>query len=351
MARQVLGTFLSDVPEEIIHAGGLLPFALLGARKAQSQAPSIPSFACSLVAATLSGALLNGPGLDGVVAPHYCDSSRAFFHVWQKNFPDNFSDLLRLPMKLDSEGAKEYLVGELLRFKEALERNFGVRISDDDLSASISAYNENRRYLRTIKARRIEDPDFMTNYDFFSLVKSSMTRQKEEHNGILKNIMDIRKGSSPRGARARPVSMVFVSGVICEPSEIFEWMDELGMTVADDDLAVGSRYFSHTVDERGDPLDALAESYFHRIPSALVHGPGDRAQYVLKRVRENGLKGVVFIRLKFCDPLVYDYPDMKKALDREGVPSILIETDLQGPLTGQIKTRLQAFSEILEGAS
>jgi bcr-type benzoyl-CoA reductase subunit C len=350
MAQRVLGTFLYDVPEEIIHAAGLLPFALLGGNNTENSLASIPSFACSLIISTINEALQNRLDfLDGIVVPHFCDSSRPFLHIWQKTFPKQFSDLLRLPMKLDSKGAKEYLVGELKRFKEAIERAFEVRVSDEALSRSIGTYNENRRYLRTIKARRAEDPHFMTNYDFFSLIRSSMVSPKNEHNAILKNILDVDKESSVKDSHIQPMSRIFVSGVLAEPLEILKWMDELRICVADDDLAVGTRYFSYDVDEAGDPLDALAESYFHRIPSALVEGPEDRASYLLRRVRENDLRGVAFIHLKFCDPLVYDYPNIKKTMDREGIPSLLIETDLQTSATGQIKTKLQAFAEILEG--
>jgi bcr-type benzoyl-CoA reductase subunit C len=350
MTQRVLGTFLYDVPEEIVHAAGLLPFALLGGNKTENSLASIPSFACSLIIGTMNDALQNRLDfLDGIVVPHFCDSSRPFLHIWQKTFPEQFSDLLRLPMKLDSKGAKGYLVGELKRFKEAIERAFEVRVSDEALSRSIGTYNENRRYLRTIKARRAKDPYFMTNFDFFSLIRSSMRLLKEEHNAILKNILDIGNNSSTKTAHREPISKVFLSGKIAEPLEILKWMDELRIVVADDDLAVGTRYFSYDVDDARDPLDALAESYFHRIPSSHVEGPEDRVSYLLRRVRENDLKGVAFIHLKFCDPLVYDYPNIKKTLDREGIPSLLLETDLQTLATGQIKTKLQAFAEILEG--
>ena len=45
--------------------------------------------------------------------------------------------------------------------------------------------------------------------------------------------------------------------------------------------------------------------------------------------------------------LIYDYPDLKKGLDREGIPNLLLETELQSLAVGQIKTRVQAFAEIL----
>jgi benzoyl-CoA reductase/2-hydroxyglutaryl-CoA dehydratase subunit BcrC/BadD/HgdB len=65
-------------------------------------------------------------------------------------------------------------------------------------------------------------------------------------------------------------------------------------------------------------------------------------------VKEGGLKGVIFLHLKFCEPLIFDYPDLKKGLDREGIPNLFIETELHTSASSQIKTRLQAFSEMLE---
>ena len=348
--RRIVGTFLSDVPEELIDAAGLLPFALIDGSKTQISTSSVPGFACSLVINTINQALLNKLDfLDGIAVPHLCDSSRALFHILQKNFPDQFSDLLGLPKKLGSRGTKTYLVGELKRFRKALESAFAVTISNEALLESINTYNENRHYLRTIKALRVQDPNFMTNYDFFSLVKSSMLMPKKEHNKILKNILDERIESPERKSHQRPALKIFVSGKLVEPLEIFKWMDELGIAVSDDDLAVGTRYFSYEIKPEGDPMNALAESYFHRIPNTFVQGTEDRLSYLLSRVQENDLKGVIFTQLKSCDPLTYDYPDLKKALDRKGIPNLFIETDLQTLAAGQIKTKLQAFNEILEG--
>jgi benzoyl-CoA reductase subunit C len=348
--RRIVGTFLSDVPEELIDAAGLLPFALIDGSKTQTLTTSIPGFACSLVINTMNQALQNRLDfLDGIVIPHLCDSSRALFHILQKNFPDQFSDLLGLPMKLGSQGTKTYLVGEMKRFQKALESAFTVTISNEALLKSIITYNENRHYLRTIKASRLQDPDFMTNYDFFSLVKSSMLMPKKDHNKILINILNKRIESPKRNSHRRPVLKIFVSGKLVAPLEIFKWMDELGIVVSDDDLAVGSRYFSYEIKPEGDPINALAESYFHRIPNTFVQGTEDRLSYLLSRIQENNLRGVIFIQLKSCDPLTYDYPDLKKALDQKGIPNLFIETDLQTLAAGQIKTKLQAFNEILEG--
>jgi bcr-type benzoyl-CoA reductase subunit C len=347
--KRVIGVFLPDVPEELIHASGSFPFALLGNKKVPAAAGSIPSFACSLITTAFNQASLGDLDfLDGMVIPYFCDSSRALFHIWERNFPGHFSDLIRLPKKLEGQGTKTYLVNELKRFKKRLEKAFGLSISDAGLWRSISIFNENRRYLRRIETLRAQDPNRLSNFDFFSLVKSSMQMPKEESNKLLKEVLILMESSSqPSTSPAN--TRVFISGQLAEPLELFQWMDEVGILVVDDDLAVGSRYFSYIVDGEADPLLALADSYFRRVPSALVRGGEDRLSYILRRFRENGLNGVIFIHLKFCEPLIYDYPDLKKGLDREGIPNLLIETELQSLAVGQIKTRLQAFAEILGG--
>ena len=345
--QRIIGIFLPDVPEELISASGLFPFSILDARESPGAAGVIPSFACSLITHTFNQASLGKlEFLDGMVIPYLCDSSRALFHMWERNFPKWFSDLIRLPKKLSSQGTKAYLVEELRRFKETLEKTFGVNISNEELWKSIVIYNENRHYLRTIQTLRSQNIGFMNNYEFFSLVKSSMVMPKNEHNKILKEVL-VHAESSPTNFNNRPPVKVFVSGKLVEPLEIFQWMDDAGILVVDDDLAVGSRYFSYEIEGEGDALNALAQSYFQRIPNALVEGAEDRLSFILKKVRENGLKGVIFVHLKFCEPLIFDYPDIKKGLDQEGIPNLFIETELHSYAAGQIKTRLQAFAEIL----
>jgi len=348
--QRIIGVFVPDAPEELIYATGMLPFTILDGNKSQSPAGVIPSFTCSLISNTFDRAYHRQiEFLDGMVIPYLCDSSRALFHLWQRKFPERFSDLIRLPKKLGSQGTKTFLVEELRRFKRTLEKTFGVEISNEEIRKSIDIYDENRRHLRTIQAVRFQNSDFMSNYDFFSLVKTSMLMPKKEHNEILREVLARGGCGSPNDVDT-PVK-VFLSGILVEPLEIFRWMDEMGMVVAYDDLAVGSRYFSYEIENEGDPLEALAESYFNRIPNPTVEGGKDRFNYILDRVQGNNLEGVIFIQLKFCEPLIFDYPDLKKGLDREGIPNLLIETDLRSFNVGQLKTRLQAFAEILGSRS
>jgi len=57
--------------------------------------------------------------------------------------------------------------------------------------------------------------------------------------------------------------------------------------------------------------------------------------------------GVVFCMMKFCDPEEYDYPVVKKDIESKNIPTLFIEVDQQTSNNEQVRTRVQAFSEML----
>jgi len=77
------------------------------------------------------------------------------------------------------------------------------------------------------------------------------------------------------------------------------------------------------------------------------NGNTARADNLLALVKEKKAQGVLFIYLKFCDPQCFDYPYMKEALDKAGVPSMLYEVEEQPQAEGQIRTRFETFIDML----
>jgi benzoyl-CoA reductase/2-hydroxyglutaryl-CoA dehydratase subunit BcrC/BadD/HgdB len=64
-------------------------------------------------------------------------------------------------------------------------------------------------------------------------------------------------------------------------------------------------------------------------------------------VKNTGAQGVIFVLLKFCDPHAFDFPYMKELLDRAGIPGMLLEIEDQQTSEEQLRTRLEAFIELL----
>jgi len=126
-------------------------------------------------------------------------------------------------------------------------------------------------------------------------------------------------------------------------------VEELGALVVDDDLYVGRRYFQTLVNDQEEPLVALARRYIEDVPCPTKYNPNkDWGEYLLRLCREAKADGVFIILIKYCEPHALDYPRLKQRLSQDNVPHLLIETDHSGA-TGQIRTRLQAFIEILQG--
>ena len=59
------------------------------------------------------------------------------------------------------------------------------------------------------------------------------------------------------------------------------------------------------------------------------------------------MEGIIYHTLKFCDQFQYDCPALKEELEDVGVPLLYLEGDYTTGGFGQMKTRVQAFTEML----
>jgi len=57
---------------------------------------------------------------------------------------------------------------------------------------------------------------------------------------------------------------------------------------------------------------------------------------------------VVFLYQKFCTPHLADYPTLAEELKVRGIPTTMIEIEEGGVDRGRMKTRLEAFFEMLD---
>ena len=69
--------------------------------------------------------------------------------------------------------------------------------------------------------------------------------------------------------------------------------------------------------------------------------------YLLEKIARCGAKGVIFNTLKFCEPELFDLPNLMEAMKREGVATLILESDLSRGAVGQMATRVEAFVEMI----
>jgi benzoyl-CoA reductase/2-hydroxyglutaryl-CoA dehydratase subunit BcrC/BadD/HgdB len=130
-----------------------------------------------------------------------------------------------------------------------------------------------------------------------------------------------------------------------------EAMEDMGGQVVVEDHYSGVRYWERQVDtESGlDPVIAISERYLEALPSARMYPAKDRFDRLVKLAREYRVDGVVSNVVRFCFPYCYELPFLKSALEREGFPVLPLDAEYGAGATGTVRTRVQAFLEMLDG--
>jgi len=339
------------IPEEIIHAAGLLPVVLWEGDEPVSEGYNyIQPFFCgyvrSLVDLAVKGKL---DFLDGVVCCDECVSTEAIDFVLRERRLFDYWEFIYLPADQKGDVNKDYITQEFEMFRASLGQYTGKELDDDSLKHSILLYNRNRSLLRKLYELRREKPTVLKAREMYAVVMSSMLMPKEEHNELLETLISevASKESSERKVR------LFLSGTLCAAprSEVLDLIEETGGVIVDDDLYVGARYFDGDVPVNADPIESLTERYMNlnlRTPT-LVDREHDWGDQLMEMVNRSGAQAVIALPLKNCDPHQFYYPRVREKLAQAGTPEFFLELEHEAMSMGQIRTRVQAFMEMIGG--
>jgi benzoyl-CoA reductase/2-hydroxyglutaryl-CoA dehydratase subunit BcrC/BadD/HgdB len=150
-------------------------------------------------------------------------------------------------------------------------------------------------------------------------------------------------GLEPTGTKR-----IFLSGGVCNLPDLYGVIESAGGIVVGDDLCTGSRGVDGLVDAGRDPVAAVADRCARRAICPAKHvGITRRGDDLVRQAKASRAQGVMILFLKFCDPHAFDYPYLKSMLDAEGIPSLLVELESQTAVDGQLRTRCEAFMEML----
>ncbi len=339
--RPAVGYLCTYAPEEIAHAAGFTPIRLRTSRQPIGRADAhLPSFTCALCRSTLDQALGGELSfLAGMIFPHTCDTLQALADIWRENLP-TWVETAMQPANLSAPSARPYLVAELERFRQRMAGHAGRPITDDELRASIALHNETRRLLTALHGQRAH----LTTAQFYAIVEAAMVMPKEAFNPLAAQLVErLPAAPEPQGDGPR---LLLVGPVVDDPT-VLELIDVLGAQVVGDDLCTGRRYFDGRVATDGQPIAALADYFLQRLPCPTKHNPHFRRdEHLLSLARDTGAEGIVFILQKFCDPHAFEYAIIKPQLEAAGVPHLQLDME-HIPAVGQLRTRLEAFIEML----
>ena len=347
--KKVIGFFCSYIPEEIIHAAGMLPIRIraTGCTETVTADAYMSVLNCTFARSCLefiSTGIFDF--LNGLVFANSCDNIRRLYDVLREKRPYPFMHFISIPHRAGGEGPLDWYKEEVTRFKGNIEETFGREIPDEALIAAIEVCNESRTLLRKVYDLRTQENPPITGTESLSVVLAATVTPKDLYNQLLRRLLEELQGRKTiSGYRAR---LMIVGSEYDDPA-FTKIIEDLGGLVVADALCFGSRYFAEPVKIHSDVVGGLAESYLNR-PSCprMTDRVTERANFIRQMIEKFSVDGVIFEHIRYCDLWGGEAIYVEKALRESNVPWISIEREYRLGGIGQIKTRMQAFLERIE---
>lgn len=338
-----MGWFCSYTPLEIALAGGFMPFRIRGhlepVKKADSYLhPNMCQYVKSCLDMALDGAY---DTIDAFVFANSCDAMRRLYDAWERyatRKPTFFLDLPKGRSDLDCS----YFARELEKWVQSLEAHFAVTITEAALSETIAILATSRSLYQRLNSLRMEIPAKVSTCDILEVSSRFFTTLPAEWNRTAEELLE-KKSQATASGTGKP--RVLLAGSPIHEWDVIDVIEECGLLVVYEDLCTGSRFFDVKVDNTGSPLSDLARAYLKKSPCSRMARLEDRTRNLLEAARKFKVDGIIHYNLKFCDTYLYDIPPLKQILTRAGYKSLFIEGDCGS--FGQLKTRIEAFAEIL----
>ncbi len=347
-AKPVIGYLCCFAPPEIISATGAIPFRITGkpGKETSSADAYVEPYGCTYVRNILARAAegeLNY--LDGLIISHSCDMVQRLYGIWTYNMPLKYSFMFNVPHQVSPWG-KRFFQRELVFFQESLERFTGNEVSPGELEAVIANYNRNRSAIRSLYELQKKANPLLEGSEVMELLIAGGALSTEDFADLLRETLNETTKRRPHNKK-RPRIMVW--GSIMDDAALYRMIEEAGAAVVADDTCIGFRTWEKDVPLKDNLYEGLMEHYFINFQCPRTdRGPGtERFAYILDRAREYKVDGIIGYCISFCDPHKFDYPDLRDYLKEADIPMLLIDDNYSFEPAEAIKTRIQAFVEML----
>lgn len=348
--KPVVAYTCTSIPEEILHAAGLLPLRL---RAYELSDTSLADAEMHRIVCSYSRAMLNLQlsgdldFLDGLVVTNTCDHHLRLAAQLEDKSDYPFFHYFSMYHSL-TDGGKEWFRAETEKLIEQIEVSFNITITKEDLRQTIFDYNQSRQLLSRLNQLRKNDPAPLTGSEYLQVVTAGMSMPKEifiDH--LEKLLLELENKHSKGSGKPR----LLIRGGACDSPAFVNFIESKGASVVADDSCFGLRYIQGLMDEGSDdPLGSIVDRYFDRVSCpSVIDGHEPRLAHIKTVIDEWNIQGVVNARIKFCDHWAGAGWMLKDSLSRSTnkVPVLDLEREYNTDGSGQISTRLQAFLELL----
>jgi benzoyl-CoA reductase subunit C len=361
--KKILGYLSTTAPIELLTALGFVPYRIGGdIDEPISEADrALPVSFCPFVRSCFDLACKGQYDfLDGIAGVHYCDAQEKAVHAWKSAGLVSFFPYLDVP-HTTHPWSKTYFKSLVRQFASRLESLGGKRLSQENLLQSIHLHNEQRRLMRELYELRKLDPPKISGTEMLKVMIALGSIPVEEGNRLLADLLAEIQQRTPQMEPHRV--RILVWGDCLDTVLLVEAIEAYASLVIED-IAFGVQTAFLDVEDTPDVFDGLADRYLTASACARTFREaalGETAKnmasnlerrfgYLRRYLKEWQVDGVILLLVRYCDPHGYEVPAVGRFLDSIEIPHTYIEHSYSGSALAAIKTRVQAFVEMISGA-
>lgn len=351
--RKVVGTFCTYTPRELIYAADAISVSLCSTsdETVPDAEKVLPKNLCPLVKSSYGFAITDKcPYMyfsDMIIGETTCDAKKKMYELLGE-IKD--THVMQLPHSKNNFSMALWK-NELVELIKKLEEKFDVKITEDKIKEAIKLCNKERKAMKEffnlaklnpspIKGADMHEALYSSNFKFdrelyINEIKSLTNSLKEKYD----------KGETPfkKGTPRILITGCPTGGLV---DKIVKQLEDAGSSVVCFENCVGTKNFEMLVDENKEPIDAIAERYLN-IPCSIMTPNDGRMNRIKEYIKDYSVDGVVDVTLTACHTYAIETEKVRRAVEGCGKSYLAIETNYSNSDSGQLKTRLEAFVEML----
>jgi benzoyl-CoA reductase/2-hydroxyglutaryl-CoA dehydratase subunit BcrC/BadD/HgdB len=243
---------------------------------------------------------------------------------------------------------------EVLRFKDKIEEITGNTITADKLKAAIKLVNDRRRVLQRLNRLRAAVPTPISGRDVILANQISFYDDPVRFTAKINELCDEleKRVKAGEGIVPKETPRLMLSGC---PMAVPNWklpfvVESSGAVIVGEESCIGTRNTRDLVNESAETLEAMLDALvdrYMRIDCACFTPNNERLDHIVEMAKDLKVNGVIHYALSFCQPYAMEAYKVEKALQKAQIPMLPIETDYSMEDVEQLKTRVEAFVEMV----
>lgn len=346
-------------PEELIIAGGFTPLRITGRKNINKAESYFPINYCPYIKAVWEHILTVNKKADPIIFTNSCDGMRRLFDICRSYGPKIPSYMLDVP-RINNKNSFDYFtynLQNLIKFIEKIKRG---KINSSSIKKAIELANNKRRLLKEFSSIYKGLPDLINISTYYRIMILSMTSIPSIFIEDLSRYINFIKEKCPSEESKESLQNsntpnIMIIGNFINEDKLWSILSSLKCKLAADDLCNSSRYFKEPVEINPHPnsntnfhlLKSIAYRYMNKPQCMRMANLEAKLEELENNIGNNRIDGVIFITLKFCDNTLYFFPLLKQKLNKLKIPTLYLEIEYNNFSEGQVKTRIQAFLEML----